>query len=533
MPDIVKKYLDKIKEFWNKYNKKQKTIFISSVLVAVIAIAILGVVLAKPQTVVVRYCSSASEATEVRSLLTSNNISCTVGSDFEIIIDKNDEIEAQLVLGSNNISSSGYSLSDALNGGFSQTQDDKEKLYKDYLEKRFAEQLSKIDGIKSAQVTIDFKNSTSIFQENQDAFINAVIVTTKTIDESTAEAIGLLLANNVGNKNTNNVVVLDDKGQLLFSGITDATSTSMSLSNQYKYQKQLETNMEAKVKALALATQNYSDAEVMVNLKLNSDMVNKIMQEYTVPSGSEEGLKSTSYEVDSTNGTGSGGVAGTESNDDDTGYDLSNGTTTSGEYSLRQYDWLQNSTYTTTEKAAMSVELDQSSLAIMLTRYEVVSEADLMTQGLLDTITYDEYKLANSAPVTIDVEEDLAQLIASGTGIDVGNIKISANMKYIFLETEKSKTPTSFIIQIVLAVLIVALLLFVVFRSARPVTVEETEPELSVEDMLASTREKQAPLEDIDLQDKSEARKAIEKFVQENPEAVAMLLRNWLNEGWD
>ena len=24
MPDIVKKYLDKIKEFWNKYSKKQK-----------------------------------------------------------------------------------------------------------------------------------------------------------------------------------------------------------------------------------------------------------------------------------------------------------------------------------------------------------------------------------------------------------------------------------------------------------------------------------------------------------------------------
>ena len=46
-------------------------------------------------------------------------------------------------------------------------------------------------------------------------------------------------------------------------------------------------------------------------------------------------------------------------------------------------------------------------------------------------------------------------------------------------------------------------------------------------------QEKQAPLEEIDLQDKSEARKAIEKFVQENPEAVAMLLRNWLNDGWD
>ena len=72
-----------------------------------------------------------------------------------------------------------------------------------------------------------------------------------------------------------------------------------------------------------------------------------------------------------------------------------------------------------------------------------------------------------------------------------------------------------------------------VFRSARPLTVEEKEPELSVEEMLRTTKEQQTPLEDIDLQEKSEIRKAIEKFVDENPEAVALLLRNWLNEGWD
>ena len=59
------------------------------------------------------------------------------------------------------------------------------------------------------------------------------------------------------------------------------------------------------------------------------------------------------------------------------------------------------------------------------------------------------------------------------------------------------------------------------------------EPELSVEEMLASTRENQASVDDIDLQEKSETRKAIEKFVDENPEAVALLLRNWLNEDWN
>ena len=51
--------------------------------------------------------------------------------------------------------------------------------------------------------------------------------------------------------------------------------------------------------------------------------------------------------------------------------------------------------------------------------------------------------------------------------------------------------------------------------------------------MLASTREnQQASVDDIDIQEKSETRKAIEKFVDENPEAVALLLRNWLNADW-
>ena len=44
--------------------------------------------------------------------------------------------------------------------------------------------------------------------------------------------------------------------------------------------------------------------------------------------------------------------------------------------------------------------------------------------------------------------------------------------------------------------------------------------------------ELQEELEDIELEAKSEERKLIEKFVDENPEAVANLLRNWLTEDW-
>ena len=65
-----------------------------------------------------------------------------------------------------------------------------------------------------------------------------------------------------------------------------------------------------------------------------------------------------------------------------------------------------------------------------------------------------------------------------------------------------------------------------------PVEVTETEPELSVEELLATTKENQE-LDDIEMSESSETKRMIEKFVDENPEAVANLLRNWLQNDWE
>ena len=88
-------------------------------------------------------------------------------------------------------------------------------------------------------------------------------------------------------------------------------------------------------------------------------------------------------------------------------------------------------------------------------------------------------------------------------------------------------------LQIILAVLIFALLGYVVFRSTRKEKAVEPEPELSVESLLESTKESADTLQDIGFNEKSETRVLIEKFVEENPEAAASLLRNWLNEEWE
>ena len=86
------------------------------------------------------------------------------------------------------------------------------------------------------------------------------------------------------------------------------------------------------------------------------------------------------------------------------------------------------------------------------------------------------------------------------------------------------------ILSILLIVIILALLAFVILRSMRVEKEIEPEEELSVESLIQSTQETE--LEDIEVETKSETRKMIEKFVDDNPEAVANLLRNWLNEDW-
>ena len=98
--------------------------------------------------------------------------------------------------------------------------------------------------------------------------------------------------------------------------------------------------------------------------------------------------------------------------------------------------------------------------------------------------------------------------------------------------SENQVSTLNLIIGIVLAILIVALLCFVVFKGMKPVEVTELEPELSVEALLATTKENQS-LEDIEFSDKSASKQQIEKFVDENPEAVVALLRNWLNDDWE
>ncbi|MBP3279924.1 MAG: flagellar M-ring protein FliF, partial [Butyrivibrio sp.] len=111
---------------------------------------------------------------------------------------------------------------------------------------------------------------------------------------------------------------------------------------------------------------------------------------------------------------------------------------------------------------------------------------------------------------------------------------MAAYTEYVFFDRTGANITVTDILQIVLILVILGLLAFIIIRSMWTSKKTEEEPEqpeqLSVEQLLESTPEE--VLTDIEMDTGSETKRLIEKFVDENPEAAATLLRNWLNEDY-
>lgn len=533
MLDRLKAIWEKIKAFWLKFNRKQQILFVSIFVVIIIAIIVLARILGRTEMVKLRSCSSDAEAVEVRQLLQDSGFNSVKIDDNNVIyVSEKEYQEAKLKLGSSNISADGYSLEDATSASLSTTETVMKEKYTAYLESKFKKDLESMSAIKSARVNISYKDSgNSIFSEKQDAKITAVLELRKPLDDEQKEAIGMLLATNVGSDNTNSVFVVDSNSNVIYAGST--ANSSFSSNATQKVKAMYENAIIRGAQDLIYGTGLYNDVQMMINLDVNFDGVEIVEHTYTAPEGTEQGLPTHSYVINSEGSLAdASGVPGTDSNDNDTDYDIINSDGGTSTYTLSEYDWVQNEVVTTTSKNPGEVNLNNSSMAIVCVKNTIMTEEEANARGLLEDMSWEEYKAANSEPVETEVQQVLVDAISTGSGIATGKISIIAYDRMTFFDKEVSKKSNPWLIlQIVLAVLIAGLLAFIIIRSTRPVAVEETEPELSVEDMLATTKQQQT-VEAIDLQDKSETRKAIEKFVDENPEAVALLLRNWLNEGW-
>lgn len=537
MPDRIQQIFQRFLDFWNRYNRKQKAIVLSSLAAVILTLVILVAVLSRPQYEHLTNCENYNEMSTITTILKDNGYAYrTEEASMTILVRSQDLLDIRMLLATSDIETTDYTYQEYFNSiGISTTESDKLTMYQEAKKTELKNNLEAFDAIDTAKVDLYIADtSNSLFQTQEGSSVAVVLSLTREIDDAEAENFAYFIKNSVENLELKDITILSSTGENLYSG--DSTSTSGSytaLSKQLKYEQQLSSVTAAEIKNAFLTTGLYNDAKVIVNFHIDMSSMERILKEYSVPDGNEQGYFADSYIEKSTGGSTTGGVPGTATNDsDDTTYDIQTATGSTSTYSLEKYSYLVNELVTTTTTSPGEVILDSSTISAVLTKNIVYNEEDVEALGYLDDMTWEEFKASNGDSVLIDYDPSWIDIIANGTGIPSDNISVVAYEKHYFFDRDSSARPVTFYLQILLALAILGLLVFVVLRSSRPITVEETEPELSVEQMLATTKEAQS-VEDIDLQEKSEVRKAIEKFVDESPEAVALLLRNWLDDGWD
>jgi flagellar M-ring protein FliF len=397
--------------------------------------------------------------------------------------------------------------------------------------------LLNFDGVEDATVIIDRPEDDKTFisaTKETSVSVTLQIASGQEISSETATAMAYYLTNAVGNSTTDNIVIVDTAGNLLYGAKTDNTLGG-TVSTKEDYKSKLQETFAERTKKMLLKA-GYDDAEVSsVAIKFNMDEIEELITTYSVADGQDQGYYSSSYEYSSTGQSGSGGTPGTDSNSEETDYMLDTDGSSNSETILNKYNYLPNEDVQNITREVGAVVPDESSIGIVLTNYRKISEESLEEQGALDNISFEDYVEQNSATTALEVPDELLTLVSAATGIAENNISIMIQEKPVYEASEDTGlfggNFTNYLM-LILAVLIGALLIFVIIRGTSPVEVTELEPELSVEDLLATTREDETALEEIEMGEKSETRVMIEKFVDENPEAVAMLLRNWINEDW-
>ena len=534
MADKLKEIPAKILEWWNKFTSKQKTIIIAIVAIVIFAFAILVYAISKPQYTKIGTYSSTAESAEVVDILDDAGITHRESADaLTIEVETSQLYQANLALGASGIVSDGMpKYSDYVDSSMSTTSSDKEKQWRGLRQAELEKMIETMSPIKNATVILNIppQNGTlAAQQEESSAFITLEL--DGVFSSANATYVARAVATSLGNATTANITILDSDGNALFVGGDDYSVAGVANSLQ-ELKNQAESMVANQVKKVLYGTKQYNLIEVTSYLDMDYSNYEETVKEYYANADRTEGMKAHEEQYEAENSNGAAGAPGTDTNDGNnlTGYvnpDYNSSESTEKE-SLIDYLPNESSNYKVTPAGGINYE--NSSMAIAMITYREYYEENVENQGLLDGTSWEEFKEANGADIRKEVDEEYYRMAAMATGISQDKISIIAYESPIFYDKEGFQASATDVVSIVMIVLILALLGFVVLRSMRSRKAEPEEEELSVESMLQSTPE--TVLEDIDVESKSETRKMVEKFVDENPEAAANLLRNWLNDDW-
>lgn len=525
MQETLEQVSTQLTNKWNDMPQNKKIQLVVGAIVSILVIVLAIAIWTKPKMTLLYYENlDTKQVAEVVSVLDEKGIVYEiVHNGMNLQVNEKDLNTAKLALATENVPKGRYTFSDAINNTMSTTETEKNAKMHHLAETELEEMLMSMSSIREADVTLVVPEEKNAFIASKTKSTASVVLNLATeMSSKQIEGLARLISSSVENLEMKAITILDTEGNTLYAGDDEGT---LSSNKQQELKLSAEDAITKKVNSLLDPI--YDEIRVSPNLILDFNQYEELREEYK-PQDTGKGLpvKESTQNASATNQQ-AGTEPGVANNGGDAPtYQMGSGATGESKTSNKEVEYVNDKIVSNTIKNIGDIDYKKSSLAVHVFK-EKVYKQEVIEKNLSESMTWETFKQDNKNNLPIQVDQVLVESIKNGTGID--NVVVYGYEKPIFVDQEVYEIDWTSYLPFALILLLILIVIFALFKFRKHEEVVETEPELEVEEMLNIART-EVQLEEIELKETLETKRQIEKFVDEKPEAVANLLRNWLTE---
>lgn len=513
MSDSLNQIKSQLNDYFQGLEKKKRIMIFSSTIFILLALTGIIYYFTRPEYIELYSNLKPEQTGAIMDTLESNNIQAKIGqTSGTVLVPKADEKRAQVVVATEGLPTSKFSFEDVFSGNsFMMTSEERSKQYVYALQNYLASIIEEINGVKNADVALVVpEKSGFVLNSNQSiakASVRLNLEGNTMLDSNSINGIAILVSNAVEDLLPENVTIHGSDGRVLNQN-QDENQDIFNSNNNMALQQSVKNELEHSITNFLSNVYGYGNVVVMANVKLDFDSEVTEIKEFAPPiEGETTGIPRSMQELSQSviNG-GTGGAPGTDTNAED----------------IPQYVEGEEN-YSNYSEASKTINYEINEL------YKKIVKA----QGQIKDVTVAVF--LNSAALedgelSSEQEQKLTNMIAAAAGLDTKVVEVgvqgfnnsSANNDSDSLPNTTSAKLPLWAIGIILATILGAAYL-IVDRRKKSKAESDIEP---IEEMIIPE-----PMAEIDLElSGSQVKQQIEKLVNKRPEAVAQLLKNWLNE---
>ncbi len=511
MAELVSRLRTQLLDWFNNTEPRKKWMIIGAIAITLIVALIMFLAISRTQYAILYRGLSQEEASQVSTKLDELQIKYQIQDNTStILVDEKMIDKARMELSvAGLVTDSGFSYEDILSQlTFTQTTEEKNRLFLLAQQTDLAMALKSLDSVENAKVMLNVKASSSFLNLEEDVSSASVVLhlkPNKTLNEQQVMGMVNIITTSVKGLTPEKITIIDQTGKQL-NRIDDDSNVGAS-STQDELKVTVENRLDKNIGDFLAQIYGPDNVQVKSSVKLDFDkQVTNVVQFSTPVEGATEGLVRSvnSLKENVVNNT-SGGVAGTDTNTAEVP-NFPTGSNGASDYNKSQE--ILNYELNELEQTITKAEGQITNISVSV----IVNK-----KALVDEVLTEEHK------------QEVINLVSAAAGFEnTKNVVVVAQDFFQAPEVPLGEAPaTLFNIPIWVYFVIlgmVAVTALVVFLMIR-----RKSQSLKVAQEII---EEQEELEEIntDFQDKSSPKYQIEKFIDSRPEAVAQLLRSWLND---